>query len=477
MSRRSPARPAALPRDFSPLRTLADQAFSRAAGAPLTGGNRVRVLSDGGENYPAWARAIIDARETIHVEMYIVHRDEVGKRFVELLAARARDGVKVRLIYDWFGCGFGPLLGLFRSLIHAGGDVRAFNSPAFTSILGWARRDHRKLITVDGRLAFVSGLCIGRMWEGSKDRGLAPWRDTGIEIAGPAVAHAEQAFADMWRLTGGQPDPIRVPAADAIAPAGSVSLRLIPTEPFTARILQLDLLVAAMARRSLWITDAYFLGHGPYMEALRRASQEGVDVRLLLPQGSDVGWTVPVSRTLYRTLLESGVRIFEWNGSMIHAKTAVADELWARIGSTNLNVNSWLGNWELDVAIEDAKIAKQVADQYLRDLEQSTEIVLGRQRRIMKPSGRPRRRIRPARRVIRTMTGVGRSIGAVVTGNRPLEDFEVAPLVGVGVLLALIAVLAWWQPKVLAWPIAVVAAWTGISFIAEAFMLWRNRAK
>ena len=477
MSRRSPARPAALPRDFSPLRTLADQAFSRAAGAPLAGGNRVRVLSDGVENYPAWARAIIDARETIHVEMYIVHRDKVGKRFVELLAARARDGVKVRLIYDWFGCGFGPLLGLFRPLIQAGGDVRAFNPPAFTSILGWARRDHRKLITVDCRVAYVSGLCIGRMWEGSKERGQAPWRDTGIEIAGPVVAHAEQAFADMWRLTGGQADPIRVPPAEAIAPVGSVALRLIPTEPFTARILQLDLLVAAMARRSLWITDAYFLGHGPYMEALRRAAQEGVDVRLLLPQGSDVGWTVPVSRTLYRTLLESGVRIFEWNGSMIHAKTAVADELWARIGSTNLNVNSWLGNWELDVAIEDAKIAKQVADQYLRDLEQSTEIVLGRQRRLVRPPGRPRRRIRPARRVIRTMTGVGRSIGAVVTGNRPLEDFEVAPLVGVGVLLALIALLAWWQPKVLAWPIAVVAAWTGISFIAEAVMLWRNRAK
>ena len=475
MSRRSSARPAALPRDFSPLRTLADQAFSRAAGAPLVGGNRIRVLQDATENYPAWARAIIDARETIHVEMYIVHRDDVGRRFVELLAARARDGIKVRLIYDWFGCGFGPILGLFRPLIQAGGDVRAFNPPTFTSILGWARRDHRKLITVDGRVAYVSGLCIGRMWEGSKERGLAPWRDTGIEITGPAVAHAEQAFADSWRLTGGQPDPIQVPRAEAIAPAGSVSLRLIPTEPFTARILQLDLLVVAMARRSLWITDAYFLGHGPYMEGLRRAAQEGVDVRLLLPQGSDVGWTVPVSRTLYRTLIEAGVRIFEWNGSMIHAKTAVADELWARIGSTNLNVNSWLGNWELDVAIEDAKIAQQLADQYVRDLEQSTEIVLGRHRRIMRPVGRPRPRMRPARRMIRTVTGVGRSIGAVVTGNRPLEDFEVTPLVGVGVLLLLLCALAVWQPKALAWPIAVVAGWTGASFMVEAVLMWRRR--
>jgi hypothetical protein len=211
------------------------------------------------------------------------------------------------------------------------------------------------------------------------------------------------------------------------------------------------------------------------MEALRRAAQEGVDVRLLLPQGSDVGWTVPVSRTLYRTLLESGVRIFEWNGSMIHAKTAVADELWARIGSTNLNVNSWLGNWELDVAIEDAKIAQQLADQYVRDLEQSTEIVLGRHHRVLRPVGRGRRRIRPARRMIRTVTGVGRSIGAVVTGNRPLEDFEITPLVGAGILLVLLSVLAFWAPKSLAWPVAVIAGWTGLSFMVEAFLMWRRR--
>jgi cardiolipin synthase len=230
-----------------------------------------------------------------------------------------------------------------------------------------------------------------------------------------------------------------------------------------------------MARKSLWITDAYFLGHGPYMEGLRRAAQEGVDVRLLLPQGSDVGWTVPVSRTLYRTLIESGVRIFEWNGSMIHAKTAVADELWARIGSTNLNVNSWLGNWELDVAIEDAKVAQQLADQYIRDLEQSTEIVLGRQRRLIRPVAPGRRHMRPARRMIRTVTGVGRSIGAVVTGNRPLEDFEITPLVGAGLLLILLSVLAFWTPRAIAWPVAVIAGWTGLSFLVEAILMRQRR--
>jgi phosphatidylserine/phosphatidylglycerophosphate/cardiolipin synthase-like enzyme len=482
MSRRLSARPAALPRDFSPLRTLADQAFSRAAGAPLVGGNRVRVLQDATENYPAWARAIIDARESIHVEMYIVHRDDVGRRFVELLAARARDGIRIRFLYDWFGCGIGPLVGLFKPLIQAGGEVLAFNPPTFTSILGWTRRDHRKLLTIDGRVAFVSGLCIGQMWEGRKDRGQAPWRDTGIEIVGPAVAHAEQAFAAMWNLAGGEIAINQLPKAEAIAPAGSVALRLIPTEPFTARILQLDLLVAAMARRSLWITDAYFLGHGPYMEALKRAAQEGVDVRLLLPQGSDVGWTVPVSRTLYRTLLESGVRIFEWNGTMIHAKTAVADSRWARIGSTNLNLNSWLGNWELDVAIEDEGVAKTLESHFEEDLERSTEIVLTARPRpvaatIPPPGSRPAaaaRRHRSSRRVVRAVTGVSRSIGAAVTGSRPLENFELMPVLSVGLILAALAVVGLVAPRALAWPLAGLAAWMGVTFLVEAWSLWHR---
>ncbi len=203
---------------------------------------------------------------------------------------------------------------------------------------------------------------------------------------------------------------------------GEVHLRLIPTEPFTGNLLRLDMLVTALARRSLWLTDAYFIGTGAYIEALRRAAHDGVDVRLLVPQYSDVGWTVPVARSLYRPLLEAGVRIFEWNGTMVHAKTAIADARWARIGSTNLNVNSWLGNWELDVALEDEGVAKELESHYLEDLERSTEIVLQTYRL---PTSRPRapdaprrasRRYRSSRRVVRAVTDVGRSIGAAVTG-------------------------------------------------------------
>jgi phosphatidylserine/phosphatidylglycerophosphate/cardiolipin synthase-like enzyme len=464
-------------RDYTTLRALGELALNRAAGAPLLGGNRVRVLRNGSENYPAWEKAIRKAERTIHMEMYIVHRDAVGRRFIELLAAKAREGVKVRLLYDWFGCGWAPLFGLFRPLTEAGAEVRCFNPPTFRAILGWTRRDHRKLITVDSRTAFVSGLCIGDDWMGRPDRRRQAWRDTGVEIAGPAVAHAEAAFADTWRFAGAPLDPAALVKAEDIPDEGSVSLRLIPTEPFSWNMLQLDLLVTAMATRTLWITDAYFLGHGPFVEALRRAANDGVDVRLLLPQGSDVGWTVPASRTLYRTLLEGGVRIFEWNGQMIHAKTAVADSRWGRIGSTNLNLSSWLGNWELDVAIEDEEIARTLEAHYEEDLQSSTEIVLGQRHRRreglpMNPRARARR---SARRVMRTVTGLGRSIGAAVTGNRRLEEFEFAPLFTFGTLLLVLAAIGSVYPSVIAWPLALLAGWTGLSFVWEALWLWRRR--
>src|SRR5262245_62177442 len=210
--------------DRATLQQLADQAFSRAAGAPLVTGNRVRVLRDAAENYPAWTHAIEQARSTIHVEMYIIHADHVGRRFIDLLARKAREGVKVRLLYDWFGCGWVPLRGVFHPLFKAGGEVLAFNPPHLATALGWVRRNHRKLITVDGRVAFVSGLCVGAMWEGLPKKGRDPWRDTGVEIVGPATAHAERAFATSWRFAGGKIDDCEVPDDETIGPAGPVSL-------------------------------------------------------------------------------------------------------------------------------------------------------------------------------------------------------------------------------------------------------------
>jgi cardiolipin synthase len=461
------------------LRAIADQALSRAAGAPLVPGNEVRILRDAAENYPAWNAAIDRATRAIHVEMYIIRRDAVGRAFVDRLATKAREGVAVRVLYDWFGSGTSPALGLYGPLVRAGGEVRVFNPPTFTTALGWLRRNHRKLITVDDDVAFVSGLCVSEKWMGDAVRGRLPWRDTGVAIRGPAVAHAAAAFAETWRLAGGLLRRRDVPDEADIEPVGTVDLRLVPTEPFTASMLRLDLLVAAMARETLWITDAYFLDHGPYLESLRRAAGDGVDVRLLLPRDSDVGWTVPAARTLYRTLLEAGVRVFEWNGPMIHAKTAVADGRWGRVGSTNLNLTSWIGNWELDVAFDDARVGATLASHFEEDLARSTEIVLRRGRRSRNRStvDRGSRAHGSTRRVVRTVSGVGRSLGAAVTGSRPLGDFELVALVTGGALLVGMSVLVYVYPAVLVWPVAVLAGWGGLSLIGEAVKLWRERRK
>lgn len=457
------------------LRSSADQVFRRSAGAQLIAGNAIRILRDGRENYPAWEQAIAGARSTIHIEMYIIHNDRTGRHFVELLAERARAGVKVRVLYDWFGCWMGPYLGLFSPLIKAGGEVRACNPPRLSAALGWTRRNHRKYISIDGRVTYISGLCMGRMWAGQPDKGLEPWRDTGVEIIGPATAEGERGFAESWSLFGGGVEPVEFSDPGTIAPAGDVNLRLVYTEPFTASMFRVDLLVAAMARKRLWVSDAYFIGHGPYVLALQAAARDGVDVRLLVPQGSDVGWTVPVTRTLYRTLLDSGVRIFEWNGSMMHAKTAVADSQWSRIGSTNLNLNSWVGNWELDVAMEDAGVAAIMERHYEEDLERSREILAdspGRERVVVRGPGRTRR---VARRALRAATGMSHSISAAVMGSRQLEAWEVSPLMTIGLVLLASAAAGIWKPSILAWPLVFLCLWIGVSFVAQALGLFRGK--
>src|SRR5689334_10837347 len=185
---------AALP----PVRALADQAFSRAAGAPLIDGNQVQLLKDARENYPAWLAAIEHARHHVHFESYIIHEDDIGREFAEALIAKSREGVPVRLIYDWMG-GFGKTSRRFWNRLRAAGvEVRCYNPPRLDSPLGWLSRDHRKMLAVDGEVGFVSGLCVGRMWVGQPEKHIAPWRDTGVEVHGPALADIEHAFAEVW---------------------------------------------------------------------------------------------------------------------------------------------------------------------------------------------------------------------------------------------------------------------------------------
>src|SRR5216683_3625110 len=465
--------------DPAALRQIAVGAMARTSGSPLTEGNGVRILHDAPENYPAWEKAILSARRTVHMEMYIFRADAWGRRFAGLLAERAAAGVKVRVLCDWFGSWSTPHR-LFRPLLDHGGMVRYFNPLHPGNPLAAVRRNHRKVICVDGSLAFISGLCIADPWMGDPARGIAPWRDTGIELRGPAVAEAEEAFARSWRASGGAMDDDELPARDAIATAGTHGVRVIASTPETARLFRVDLLVAALARERLWLTDAYFIGNVPYLQALRQAAEDGVDVRLLLPSRSDIRWIGAASRTRYGFLLDAGIRIFEWRGPMLHAKTAVADGLWTRIGSTNLNAGSWMNNWEMDVSIEDASIARQMETRYETDLQNADEIVRsGDTVVVARPPQATGPREKGMRRgsmptgtgsggqVLRELDSLGSAVGAAVTGRRSLEIFEFRPLIGFGAILLLIAAVGFWKPQVVYWPVGVVLALLGLHLVSR----------
>lgn len=461
----------------SSIRISADQAFSRTVGAPLIPGNDVRLLRDARENYPAWLAAIESAERTIHFESYIIHEDEQGRLFAEALGKKARAGVKVRLIYDWMGGLFPTSNKFWRALQSAGVEVRCFNRPRLDSPLGWLGRDHRKMLAVDGRVGFVAGLCVGQMWVGDPEKGVECWRDTGVEVRGPAVADIEQAFAMMWAEMGEPlPEEELVEAAN-LPPAGEMHLRVVASLPNTAALYRLDQIIAATARETLWLTDAYFAGTSPYVQALRSAAMDGVDVRLLVPQANDIPVMRALSRSGYRPLLEAGVRVYEWNGPMIHAKTAVADGRWARVGSSNLNLASWITNWELDVVIEDAGFGEAMEQMFLQDLENATEIVLTAKRRVFKPR-RPRaRRLRQKFGLSssgRTAAGAvrfGNAVSAAISNRRILSPAEARIMFSAGVLLLLFAVVAILWPRWISVPLGVLAVWVAVSLFIRAYKL------
>ena len=466
---------------------MGDRAFERASGAPASDGNAVELLLDAEQNFPAWLAAIREAERQILFEMYIFADDDVGREFAELLAAKAREGVRVRVLYDWLGST--GMHGLASMMREAGAEVRVFNPPRLDSPLGWFTRDHRKTIAIDGRVGFVSGICVSSRWLGNPKLAHDSWRDTGIGIRGPAVAELERAFAQAWEACGDPLSADELATESEVERAGDARLRVIAGVPTASATFRMDLVVASIARRSLWLTDAYFVATSAYVQALRAAARDGVDVRLLVPGASDIPAVSTLSRAQYRPLLESGVRVFEWNGTMLHAKTAVADKLWARVGSTNLNLASWWTNYELDVAIEHRSFAEKMAAQFERDLLNSTEIVLTRRNRVRPASetgaatGRESE-ARPARRSLsgsanRAAAGaasVGSALGAAITNRRALGPTEAGLLFLMSAIVISIAIIAAFWPRLLAWPLAVVLLWMGAAWGVRAVAL-RRRAQ
>ncbi|MEO7206927.1 MAG: phospholipase D-like domain-containing protein [Steroidobacteraceae bacterium] len=460
----------------TPVRLLAEQALSRAAGAPLIGGNSVELLIDGPDNYAAWLAAMRGSQRRILLENYIVRDDDVGREFRAVLIERAEAGVSVNVIYDWLGCWHQSRADFWQPLIAAGGEVRCFNPFKFGSPFAWINRDHRKLLVIDRNVAFVGGLCISAKWLSDEEQGIAPWRDTAISVRGPALIDFERAFADIWLQLGAELTEMR---ADEPVEVGNVDLRVIATQPDTAGMFRLEQMIAALAQNSLWLADAYFVGISPCVQALGAAARDGVDVRLLVPGASDLTILRGISRSSYRSLLEAGVRVFEWNGAMMHAKSAVADGRWARVGSSNLNIASWVGNCELDVAVENTAFAKSMENQYLRDLDNATEIILARRSNVSRGNERPQTRhiSGGSARAAATALRLAHSVGAALGNRRVLGRDETIILPWFAILLFVLALTAVLWPRLMAWPIAALAVWAGLALLWRYLQLRRIASK
>jgi cardiolipin synthase len=444
-------------------------AINRAAGGRPIPGNKVDLLIDGPCAYDAMLDTIAGATRWIHFENYIIRSDDAGHRFADLLMRRAREGVHVRVLYDGLGS-IGTRRSFWRALRGAGVEVRPFRPLSAFDLVRNFSRNHRKLVVADGARAVVGGLCIGCEWTGEEAEDKHPWRDTAVDIAGPAAAVLDQAFASTWEVAGGRLPPDDV--AGRVTPRGGAAVRVISGEPGRERTYRVVELLAGGSIERLWVTDAYLVAPPRLFQALRDAARDGVDVRLLVPGTSDLPLVRNLSRIGYRDLLRSGVRIFEWDGPMLHAKTIVADGRWTRVGSSNLNPSSLLGNWELDVLIEDGALADAMERQFRRDIARSREV-------IRRPARGPQRisaalptvlrreapevldQHRPTRRERRRRAAL--AVRALMANARrsiflPLS----AMLVSLGALFFAL-------PKITAYAFGVLCGWLALSAWREAF--------
>ena len=370
---------------------------------PLLAGNKVSLLIDGPETHRAQLAAIETAQHHIHLEIYILTDDSVGEAYAALLKQKARDGVQVRLLYDGIG-GLGAGYGFLSELRAAGVDIHEYNSlNPIKNPLIWRfnRRDHRKLLVVDGRIAFTGGINITDEYlhEAGESEGEAPegWRDTHIQIEGPAVAELQSLFFKNWQDAEGD-----IPVSGAYWPhlshQGDDLLRVVTnggSDFVTAltgtgqklvfkflgmeqrerhMIYQTYLSAILEAQQRIWITQAYFAPNRAFINALVEAANDGVDVRLLMPGESDVPMLLHASRYYYAELLEAGVRLYEYQSAMMHSKTAVVDGVWSTVGSSNLDFRSFVHNDEANAVVIGRDFGRQMEALFERDLLEATEI-------------------------------------------------------------------------------------------------------
>lgn len=355
----------------------------RVGAARVSTGNRVALLRNGPATFDAMLGRIAEARESVSLESYIIRSDAVGERFAPELLAAARRGVRTRVIFDWIGS-----RSTSRRFVHklrsGGVDVRVFNRPSLMrKWFGFLPRDHRKLLVIDSKAGVVGGVGIGHEWTTGTHpgkKGSTPWRDTAVNIEGPAAEDMQTAFNRSWerisRLSEFDSDlslPKNFPSADSLD-AGGAMVAVMEGEPNRYRVTRALEATTMAAEKSIWISDAYFMANNSIMESLIGAARDGVDVRLLVPGRGDHPWMIRATRKYYPRLIRSGVRIWEWTGEMMHAKTGVMDGHYVRIGSTDFNPLGIFINFELDAMIGDQCLGASMMELFEEDTAQSTPV-------------------------------------------------------------------------------------------------------
>lgn len=360
------------------------------ADSPLVLGNRLALLEDGPATYRAMLAAMRAARDHIHLETYIFEADEVGRHFADLLLERCAAGVRVNLIYDSVGCLNTPRE-FFIRLRDGGIQTVEYNpvNPMDVKTKEWRlnNRDHRKLLVVDGRIAFIGGINIsaayssGSAWRSSRRSKANPpgWRDTHLQIEGPVVAEFQKLFLSTWNkqngptLDGGTHfPPLDKRGDDIVRAIGRVSAD--PGSPIYLTLLS----AIEHAEQRVHITNAYFAPDPQFITALAAAAQRGVEVMLVLPSHTDSWAAFHAGRSHFSKLLRAGVRIYERRGAVMHSKTATIDGVWSTVGSTNLDWRSFLHNDEINASILGRDFARQLEAMFARDLAESEAILLER---------------------------------------------------------------------------------------------------
>ncbi|MBE0612051.1 MAG: cardiolipin synthase [Burkholderiales bacterium] len=356
-------------------------------GSPLILGNKVTLLQDGAATYPAMFAAIRKAQDHINMESYIIEDDEIGQQFADLLLEQQSRGVQVNIIYDSFGAIKTPKA-YFDRLEQGGIALLEFNPINPLKLKKqWLvnNRDHRKLLIVDGRTAFIGGINISSVYSSGSaarrsgraaDHNVA-WRDTDLQIEGPVVGELQKLFMQTWDKQHGKPLAPREYFPE-LKTSGNEIVRTIGSTPDDPYSLMYLTLISAIgnAEKQVYLTNAYFVPDPQLLKALVGATARGVRVKLILPSHSDSEVVFHAGRAHYSALLEGGVEIYERTGALLHSKTALIDGVWSTVGSTNLDWRSFLDNDEINAVIIGREFGEKMHAMFNVDLAASQAIDL-----------------------------------------------------------------------------------------------------